>query len=256
MAAGGAGQGAYILGRTALHLTERFAQVAQELRCERAFNSLGREAHTMASFFTRHYEELPSSMLFLQGDALIWQHHPAALQSGFVGWSEEQVRAWSHGLHATHGFAAGPYFCLCNLIEEDYYRPCPPGPLDPAEPRCYGDTYWPIRWFAETVLGMDALDELTTLRWPEAAQFAVSSRAVRSRPRHVYLQALSLLNGSAEVPALLQYTARDAGSGVKVYSVFEWAHIFERLWMLILEKAEHPGGGRRGRRDKAGGDDA
>jgi len=226
-------------------------QVAQARvqRCSRAFNSLGREAHSILSFFLQHWEALPEAMLFLQGDATRWEHHPEALQNsstGLASKSEEELRAWGRGLRARPGFPTAPRNCLCTLIEEDYFRPCPPGEIDPALPRCYGDTYHPIRWVAETLLGY-SMEDVTLLRWPEAAQFAVSRRAVRSRPRAVYSTALALLNGSAEAPAELTYNAPDRGEGSKVFSVLEWSHVFERLWLLLLDGEGQRRSERRGR---------
>jgi hypothetical protein len=230
-------------------------QVAQAraLRCSVSFNSLGREAHSMLSFILTHWAELPSTMLFLQGDALRWQHHPEALQdhsTSLASKTAEELHAWSRRLHSARGFSTAAADCLCRVIIEDYFRQCPTGPVDPSQPRCYGDTYWAIRWVAETLLGYTRMDEMTVLRWPEAAQFAVSKRAVRSRPRTTYLTAMALLNGSAEATATLAYTTPDRGEGDKAYTVAEWAHVFERLWLLVFD-----GGGQRrsGQKMRAGG---
>ena len=212
--------------------------LAAVLRCRPAFNALGREGHTLASFFSQHYDALPFAMLFLQGDALIWEHHPAALQdaeTGIKAMSEAQLKKWARGL-ARGGSFATPAQCQCRVLVEDFFRPCPPQPFNLSTiPRCYGDQYFPVRWFLETVVSMDMqeLERVHTLRWAEAAQFAVSRRAVRARPRSVYLTALALLNGTEEVRPPLAYSCHELGG--KQFTVLEWAHIFERLWLAILD---------------------
>ena len=218
--------------------------------CREVHNAAGREAHTIALFALQWYDALPRIAIFAQDDAPPPRHRSQLLRLSGHGpaemarWTEEAER---------HPFT-GPDTCLCRVIVEDWWRPCPsevPFPKD--MPRCYGDTYWPMRWFMETLLDFPHAGEAWQhARWPEAAQLVVPAWAIRSRPKAVYAVAYALLNGSrmdgvegpegvnadAYDPPLLY---RSAELGRRPWSPHEWAHVFERLWFAVFDARYDPG---------------
>ena len=235
----------------------RCADVPSALRkavalCREVHNAAGREAHTIALFALQWYDALPRITLFAQDDAPPPRHRSQLLRLSSYGpaemarWTEETERSPF----------AGPDTCLCRVIVEDWWRPCPSeAPFPKDMPRCYGDTYWPMRWFMETLLDFPhAGEEWQHARWPEAAQLAVPAWAIRSRPKAVYAVAYALLNGSrmdgvegpegvnadAYDPPLLY---RSAALGRRPWSPHEWAHVFERLWFAVFDARYAPGAG-------------
>jgi len=217
--------------------------------CREAPNAGGREAHTIALFALQFYDTLPRITVFAQDDAPPPRHRSQLMRlagldaAGMARWTEAAER---------EPFTT-PDACLCRAVVEDWWRPCPlevPFPKD--MPRCYGDTYWPMRWFMESFLDFPrAGEQWQSMRWPEAAQLAVPAWAVRSRPRAVYSVALALLNGSrtdgkegSEGVGAEAYDGpllyRSAQLGQRPWSPHEWAHVFERLWFAVFDARYDP----------------
>ncbi len=109
----------------------------------------------------------------------------------------------------------------------------------------------------ETFLEMPHAGSWPAVRWAEAAQLAVPWWALRSRPRAVYAVALQLLNGTrlpledGSIPAeggtnAEQYATPLLHRSVQLHhrgwSVHEWAHVFERLWLAVFDVDYTPAG--------------
>ena len=114
-----------------------------------------------------------------------------------------------------------------------------------------------MRWFMETFLEFPDAGRWSAVRWAEAAQLAVPGWALRSRPRAVYAVALQLLNGT-RLPGPDGRIAEEGGTNAEQYrsallhrserlhdrawSVHEWAHVFERLWLAVFDTRYTPQG--------------
>ena len=110
--------------------------------CREVHNAGGREAHTIALFALQWYDALPRIAIFAQDDAPPPRHRSQLLR--LSGHSPAQMARWTEEAER-HPFA-GPDTCLCRVIVEDWWRPCPSeAPFPKDMPRCYGDTYWPVR---------------------------------------------------------------------------------------------------------------
>ncbi len=217
--------------------------------CREVHNAAGREAHTIALFALQFYDALPRITIFAQDDAPPPRHRSQLLR--LAGSGPAEMARWTEATERSP--FSGPDTCLCRPVVEDWWRPCPSEfPFPEGMPRCYGDTYWPMRWFIESFLDFPrAGEEWHHMRWPEAAQLAVPAWAVRSRPKAVYAVAFALLNGSrtdgVEGPEGVDASAydppllyRSAALGRRPWSPHEWAHVFERLWFAVFDARFDP----------------
>jgi hypothetical protein len=140
--------------------------------------------------------------------------------------------------------------CLCNPTVEDHWHACPEyAPFPPGTPRCYGDFYWPMRWFMESFLDFPDAGEWRAVRWPGSAQMAVPAWSIRSRPKQVYALLLQMVNasylpgeeavaGEAQYPLLF----RAAQLHWRPWTAHEWAHMLERMWFAVFDARYTPEG--------------
>jgi hypothetical protein len=211
----------------------------------------------VALFALQFYESLPRLAVFVQDDASA--RHQARLVPLLRAADADDVSATAaaHGLAAWVDAAERRPFgehdtCLCNPIIEDFWHACPPeSPFPPGTPRCYGDFYWPMRWFMETFLDFPtAGDDWGAVRWPGSAQMAVPAWAIRSRPKALYALMLQMINatyapvGEEAVAGQAQYTVlyRAAQLHWRPWGAHEWAHIFERMWFAVFDTRYTPQG--------------
>jgi hypothetical protein len=203
----------------------------------------------MALFVTQFYDALPRLSIFAQDDGH-GEHHHGKLIAALSGRDAHALAAWADDAER-RPFAESDT-CLCHAFIEDWWNACPEhAPFPPDTPRCYGDTYWPMRWFMETFLDFpNAGEDWGAVRWPEAAQLVVPAWAIRSRPKLVFSVILQLLNstylplgpeadaGQKEYPLL----HRSAQLHWRPWGTHEWAHIFERLWFVVFDARYTPQG--------------
>jgi hypothetical protein len=216
--------------------------------CRVTHNSGGREAHTIALFAHTFYDDLPRLTIFAQDDGEQGGHHSQLMR--LSGRSGAALAAWADA--AERQPFAEAETCLCQVVVEDWWNPCPEVvPFPEGTPRCYGDTYWPMRWLMESFLGFPDAGNWRAVRWPEAAQLVVPAWAVRSRPRLLYALALQLLNGSAtgigesgqdQDTNRVQLLHRSARLGYRPWNTHEWSHVFERLWFAVFDARYTPAG--------------
>ena len=229
--------------------------------CEPAPNAGGREAHTAMLFVSTFYDALPRIMVFVHDDCTrvpnlgrgtprdaqmlaAAAHECKPLQ--LARWDGHTTREWvrAHETAPQDAFATADT-CLCHLIHEPHFKPCPLA--QKVEPNtCYGEGYLPMAWMLRTFLGFEP-DAWDHIRWPQRAELAVPAAAVRSRPRVLYVMLRELLSVDFEgveqrdahdAPALLQVTSPAPIN--KRWTSLQWAHSMERLWFPLFDPAYTP----------------
>jgi hypothetical protein len=229
--------------------------------CQTALNVGGREAHTAMLFLSAFYDALPRMMVFAHDDCTRvagigkGTHRDAlelqravqdcgALQ--LARWDAATTRAWLLAREAApHDAFADADACLCHLVHEPHFKPCPMA--QKVEPNtCYGEGILPMSWILKTFLDLDP-DAWAHIRWPHRAQFAVPAAAVRSRPRVLYTMLREILAADLEgdvprdahdAPALLHVLSPAPIN--KRWTSLQWAHSMERLWFPLFDTQYSP----------------
>lgn len=161
------------------------------LHCMQGPNMGAREAHTILRFVLEFYDHLPAATIFMQDDPIV----NALLH---IGRSARNVGRWVRaleasyearalaGLNSTVGVEWAPSPCACSKEQ---------GPATKAHNAYYRSMSW---WLDAFIAGPAAeLLLKDRLRWPRAAQFAVTREAVRRRSRAFYARNAALASLSA-----------------------------------------------------------
>jgi hypothetical protein len=197
--------------------------------CDELANAVGREAHSMALFVSRHYDELPRLLLTMQDDdirgGILRAERLQPLQALMGEEDDDAWRAWVRGVEEA---PFTPVTCLCLMVMERF-------------PEGYMDMYRvPMTWLLETFLGHN-ITSWATLRTANEAMLLVPGAEAVRRDRSLYTMLVELTQGvlptghAADVfdtPATLAWTY---GRGGVPAGGLMWAHVLERLWLIIFD---------------------
>ena len=203
--------------------------------CTEVPNAHGREAHTIAKFVRDHYHALPEVTFFAQDDCVKpGAHHTQdwKLACPVMKLGDMNTTEMADFIRRVHADPLSDATCLCAPVVEDFFQPCPPGPVPPDHPKCYGDVWYGIE-FLRDVAGVPPNG--TLLRWPGGAHFAAPAHVLRRPGRAFWVMAERLLDGvgpeKMEAYGSLTYTTALINTR---WASFPMAHVFERSWFLVF----------------------